>query len=598
MNSSCYPGYLPAQTIVSNAGRSPADQDNSNTFEDDTEFERVFSAALEADLLEGILSSNHSIAGDQSLSGTCSSTEQPLANVNTATDESDLFKDINWDEAGAGNGNATTSFNAFPLSTNNSSTPRASLDQDLFSAGDATDFSPIDSLYTFSVNENFNLDGPILGKPENLFPLSPLGLSDTNHGTNSDMRIVSQPDEISPLEETKSSSAITDFGFDDLFGPNSINIDLSDLRSKPIDNNLPAEREDNHVPNIMDLDPAIQRIVNFVNNRSIRRDNRLRALKAFERKNPNTFVILRAIFGNPYNIPSHSSNVHGMATASPTTAPAQVPKPLPVSNHATASVQALKPLPVSNHGSATIHTQLSSAQIAPSSNGSKYDTALDPVAQRLSVIRQVLTQAATPSLTPALVAVPSFGSAPVSQANTVSRRGHPAKAPTTVSKSNSKSIPKTMLNGTQALSGVTKASSTAPKAKPKAPRRPRKNILPAFDPAAYAVDIGSTDAVRGNSRQNRNKNGVNLSTPIGLSKYLTEENYQPLIVNDYPEYKENHRKPIYPQFSGFFKTSEEARAHRRHTRLPPKSLCPDLERVRLFGRKYSQTPDFTLCYIC
>ncbi|KAF2034437.1 hypothetical protein EK21DRAFT_49483, partial [Setomelanomma holmii] len=44
--------------------------------------------------------------------------------------------------------------------------------------------------------------------------------------------------------------------------------------------------------------------------------------------------------------------------------------------------------------------------------------------------------------------------------------------------------------------------------------------------------------------------------------------------------------PIYPAYAGRFTTSEQARQHRKRSRVPPKSQAPDIERVKRYGRQY------------
>ena len=45
-------------------------------------------------------------------------------------------------------------------------------------------------------------------------------------------------------------------------------------------------------------------------------------------------------------------------------------------------------------------------------------------------------------------------------------------------------------------------------------------------------------------------------------------------------------KPIYPAYSGRFQTALEAKAFRRRTRVDPKAGAPDVEHVKLHGRKF------------
>ncbi|KAI4956388.1 hypothetical protein J4E91_000599 [Alternaria rosae] len=93
---------------------------------------------------------------------------------------------------------------------------------------------------------------------------------------------------------------------------------------------------------------------------------------------------------------------------------------------------------------------------------------------------------------------------------------------------------------------------------------------------------------------------VPTAVPSGA---LTEDNYLPLAWE--PEVDEDGNEimaielnalmpspsfpplqPIYPAFSGRFKTGPAARAHRKRTRVPKKDGAPDVERVKRYGRMY------------
>ncbi|KAI4713377.1 hypothetical protein J4E89_002357 [Alternaria sp. Ai002NY15] len=82
---------------------------------------------------------------------------------------------------------------------------------------------------------------------------------------------------------------------------------------------------------------------------------------------------------------------------------------------------------------------------------------------------------------------------------------------------------------------------------------------------------------------------------------LTEDNYLPIpwepevdedgyeitpIEFDAPEPDPSDPQPIYPAFSGRFKTGAAARAYRKRARVPKKGPAPDVERVKKYGRMY------------
>ncbi|KAI4653909.1 hypothetical protein J4E93_001677 [Alternaria ventricosa] len=86
-----------------------------------------------------------------------------------------------------------------------------------------------------------------------------------------------------------------------------------------------------------------------------------------------------------------------------------------------------------------------------------------------------------------------------------------------------------------------------------------------------------------------------------LEGALTEDNYLPIpwepevdedgyeiipIEFDAPEPDPSDPQPIYPAFSGRFKTGAAARAYRKRARVPKKGPAPDVERVKKYGRMY------------
>jgi hypothetical protein len=70
------------------------------------------------------------------------------------------------------------------------------------------------------------------------------------------------------------------------------------------------------------------------------------------------------------------------------------------------------------------------------------------------------------------------------------------------------------------------------------------------------------------------------SNPDGL----TEATYTPLIsVNDSAP-APTAPQPVYPPYARLFTTAEQAKRHRRRSRVPAKSQAPDIERVKRYGR--------------
>ncbi|KAL6712531.1 hypothetical protein ACN47E_000408 [Coniothyrium glycines] len=79
-----------------------------------------------------------------------------------------------------------------------------------------------------------------------------------------------------------------------------------------------------------------------------------------------------------------------------------------------------------------------------------------------------------------------------------------------------------------------------------------------------------------------------LAPPTGPAFHpsLSEQTYLPIYPDDTPAPDPNARRPIYPVYSGSFRTSQQARLHRKRVRVGPKDQAPDVERVRRFGRQY------------
>jgi hypothetical protein len=67
---------------------------------------------------------------------------------------------------------------------------------------------------------------------------------------------------------------------------------------------------------------------------------------------------------------------------------------------------------------------------------------------------------------------------------------------------------------------------------------------------------------------------------------INESNYRPLNPDDEaPSPDPNAPPPLYPAYTGHFRTAQDAKRHRQRTRVAPKSKAPDIERVRRYGRK-------------
>jgi len=76
--------------------------------------------------------------------------------------------------------------------------------------------------------------------------------------------------------------------------------------------------------------------------------------------------------------------------------------------------------------------------------------------------------------------------------------------------------------------------------------------------------------------------------PIPWEPKIDEDGYEIIPIEfqapepnpEYPPFQ-----PIYPAFSGRFKTGAAARAYRKRARVPKKGPAPDVERVKKYGRK-------------
>ncbi|KAH8719363.1 hypothetical protein GQ44DRAFT_366446 [Phaeosphaeriaceae sp. PMI808] len=62
--------------------------------------------------------------------------------------------------------------------------------------------------------------------------------------------------------------------------------------------------------------------------------------------------------------------------------------------------------------------------------------------------------------------------------------------------------------------------------------------------------------------------------------------YAPLPQYTPPPVPSGAPQPSYPPYAGYFKSSEEAKVHRRRVRVAAKSQAPDVERVKYHGRQY------------
>jgi hypothetical protein len=76
------------------------------------------------------------------------------------------------------------------------------------------------------------------------------------------------------------------------------------------------------------------------------------------------------------------------------------------------------------------------------------------------------------------------------------------------------------------------------------------------------------------------------SSPYPVEFGLTEDNYVPLVQHEETFTDPAAPAPIYPAFTGYFRTGGEARQHRRRARMPAKSGAPDVDRVKRYGRKF------------
>ncbi|KAI4929734.1 uncharacterized protein J4E92_005400 [Alternaria infectoria] len=74
--------------------------------------------------------------------------------------------------------------------------------------------------------------------------------------------------------------------------------------------------------------------------------------------------------------------------------------------------------------------------------------------------------------------------------------------------------------------------------------------------------------------------------PIPWEPEIDEDGYEIIPIEfDAPEPDPSDPQPIYPAFSGRFKTGAAARAYRKRARVPKKGPAPDVERVKKYGRK-------------
>ncbi|KAH7381655.1 hypothetical protein BKA66DRAFT_389337, partial [Pyrenochaeta sp. MPI-SDFR-AT-0127] len=68
---------------------------------------------------------------------------------------------------------------------------------------------------------------------------------------------------------------------------------------------------------------------------------------------------------------------------------------------------------------------------------------------------------------------------------------------------------------------------------------------------------------------------------------LNEGNYLPLDHDNKVSTPDlDAPPPIYPVYVGHFRTAQDAKAHRKRTRIAPKSHALDIERVKCYGRQY------------
>jgi hypothetical protein len=67
---------------------------------------------------------------------------------------------------------------------------------------------------------------------------------------------------------------------------------------------------------------------------------------------------------------------------------------------------------------------------------------------------------------------------------------------------------------------------------------------------------------------------------------ITEDNYLPLDPNDGASPYPHAPPPLYPAYTGHFRTAQAASTYRKRTRVAPKSNAPDVERVKRYGRTY------------
>jgi hypothetical protein len=74
-----------------------------------------------------------------------------------------------------------------------------------------------------------------------------------------------------------------------------------------------------------------------------------------------------------------------------------------------------------------------------------------------------------------------------------------------------------------------------------------------------------------------------ISSPSGM----TENSYRPTIQHDQTTFGPPARMPVYPMYSGRFRTMEQARRYRKRSRVGAKDQAPDLYRVRKYGRTFT-----------
>ncbi|KAI8937585.1 hypothetical protein NX059_005299 [Plenodomus lindquistii] len=70
---------------------------------------------------------------------------------------------------------------------------------------------------------------------------------------------------------------------------------------------------------------------------------------------------------------------------------------------------------------------------------------------------------------------------------------------------------------------------------------------------------------------------------------MTEATYRP-TNDDFTPTSPTAQKPAYAGYAAFFRSSAAATAHRKSTRIPPKKLAPDVQRVIRYGRTHSHFP--------